>query len=235
MKPMRLAILGLCLAFALTACSDDDTPATTTPVPDPVNALNGTGSGGAAVVVMITAYDAGGAENIDYIYDDDLSVDCDAGWMAQGSLCNLDPSSDDINQSIKMDSDSGATWENDDPAVTGVLVIDGCSDGSCTSIKFSEARIFQMFSDGELTHARLAVHAEMGDTPPAWDDAGWTVVTSAFEPVGPGATADEGVTVTAPTVIELGAQDSRYVRVEARNDKTRVETAYIELRSIKLF
>lgn len=235
MKSMRLAFLGLCLAFALTACSDSDTPTTPTPGPAPVNVLNGTGSGGAAVVVAITAYDAAGAENTNYIYDDDLTVDCEHGWTAQGSLCNLDPSSNDINQSIKMDVDSGATWENDDPAVTGVLVIDGCSDGSCTSIKFSEARIFQMVSDGELTHARLAVHAEMGDTPPAWDDAGWTVVTSAFEAVGPGATADEGVTVTAPTVIELGAQDSRYVRVETRNDKTRAQQDYVELRSIKLF
>jgi len=235
MKLMRLPVMCLCLAFALTACSSDDDDNPTTPTPDPVNVLNGTGSGGAAVVVVTTGYDEMGTENLAYVYDDDMTVDCSLEWTPQGSLCNQDPTSNDIRLSTKMATDSGATWDNDDPMVTGVLVIDACSDGSCTSVKFSEARIFQMFSDGEVTHARLAVHPEMGDTAPAWNDAGWTVVTDAFEPVGPGATADEGLTVSDPTVLDLGGQDSRYVRVEVRNDGTRSEPTYIELRSIKLF
>ncbi len=236
MKLNRLAILCLCLAFSLTACSsDDDEKTNTAPPPVPVNVLNGTGSGGAAIVVEITGYDAAGDENLAYVYDDDMSVDCSFGWTPQGSLCNKTATSDDKALSTKEDTDSGATWDNDYPSVTGVLVIDACSDGSCTSVKFSEARIFQMFSDGEVTHARLAVHAEMGDTAPAWDDAGWTVVTDAFEPVGPGATTDTGLTVSDPAIFNLGAQDSRYVRVEVRNDGTRVEPDYVELRSIKLF
>ncbi len=234
MKQHRITILCLCLTLALAACSDDDDKVTK-PAPDPVNVLNGTSSGGAALVALITAYDGTGTENLTYVYENDMTADCTLEWNPQGSLCNVDPTSDDMNLSTKMDADSGATWDNEAPSVTGVLIIDACSDGSCTSIDFSEARIFQMFSDGEITHAQLAVHPETGDTAPAWDDAGWTVISDGFEIVGMGATADDGLTVSDPTVIELGSQDSRYVRVEARNDGTRDFPDYVELRSIKLF
>lgn len=237
MKLFRMTLLCLWLAVGLVACSDDDDDNTSTgkPAPDPTNVLNGTGSGGAAAVLIATAYNEAGDEDAAYVYDNDLTVNCSLTWTPQGSLCNEDPTADDMALSTKVDTDSGATWDNDAPTITGVLVIDACSDGTCTSVSFSEARIFQMFSDGEVTHARLAIHAEMGDTAPAWDDAGWTIVTDQFELVGPGATADEGLTVSDPAVFNLGAQTSRYVRLEARNDGTRTQVDYIELRSIKLF
>lgn len=60
-----------------------------------------------------------------------------------------------------------------------------------------------------------------------------------FADVGPGATEDEGETVTDPTIFNLGTPiTTRYLRIEVRNDKSlddeeSEEGDYIELRSIK--
>ena len=234
-KRLVMLALGVALALVLVACGgDDDNPAA--PPVGNVNVLNGPSTGGSALVVAISAYDSTGAEDLSLVYDDDLTVDCEETWTAQGTLCNVDGTADDKGMSHKLDTDSGATWENDDPGrSTGVLVIDACSDSSCTSVGFSQARVFQMFSDGETTHIRLAIHPETGDTPPDWNDAGWTVIGDGFAAVGGVSTRDEGLTVGNPAVIDVGSRQTRYLRVEARNDGTPVEDSYIELRSLKLF
>jgi hypothetical protein len=230
-------IFSLCLVLALVACSDDDDSPVTPPTVGSTNVLNGTATGGAALVVAATGYDDAGTENEALVYEPDMTSDCTLGWTPQGTLCNADGTADDKATSTKESEDSGATWYNydDDVGATGVLVIDACNDGSCESVAFSEARVFQMYSDGETTHVQLAIHPEMGDTPPAWDDAGWTVINGGFTAIGQGTTADEGLTVGEPKVIGVGSRKSRYVRVEARNDGSLTEADYVELRSLKLF
>lgn len=92
-----------------------------------------------------------------------------------------------------------------------------------------------MFSDGKTTQIELAVHPATGDTPPDWQDGKWKVITEGFAPVGAGATADGGTTVTDPTVLTVGRQSTRYLRVRVRNDGSQGSENYIELRSLKLF
>ncbi len=218
---------------------DDQDP---TPEGSTNNKLNGTNSGGAATVVAITATIGDGTEDIDFIYDDDLTTGCDASWEPQGTLCDEPDTTDSPTTSTKTDEDSGATWNGDtnlgvgqDPPVTGFLVVDACSDASCEAVDFNEARVFQMYSDGKTTHLRISVHPERGDTPPAWDDDGWVTITD-FETIGEGTSVDPLV-VTDPTVISTGPHVTRYVRFEARNDGSLLDDDgdYIELRSVKLF
>ena len=92
-----------------------------------------------------------------------------------------------------------------------------------------------MYSDGKTTHLRISIHAERGDTAPAWDDAGWMMVTD-FEAIGAGTNIDDFV-VEDPTVISTGPRVTRYVRVEARNDGSFPDDdgSFTELRSVKLF
>jgi hypothetical protein len=206
------------------------------------NKLNGTNTGGAAAVVETTATLGDGSENVDFIYGDDLTTGCDTSWDPQGTLCDEPDTTDSPTTSTKTDSDSGATWlgnaelgVDEDPPVTGFLVVDACSDASCEAVDFNEARVFQMFSDGKTTHLRMSIHTERGDTAPAWDDAGWTTITG-FETIGEGTNIDDFV-VEDPTVLSTGPRVTRYVRFEARNDGSLPDddASYIELRSVKLF
>jgi hypothetical protein len=96
-----------------------------------------------------------------------------------------------------------------------------------------------MFSDGKTTAIQVAIHPELGATPPAWDDAGWAVVTTGadgFVPVGDGVLDASNIEVTGPTrLVFPAAARTRYVRVEVRNDATLGLGNYIELRQLKLF
>ncbi len=179
-----------------------------------------------------------------YIYGEDLAAGCDTSWEPQGTLCDEPDTTDSPTTSTKTDSDSGATWYSDaelDPGdegpVTGFLIVDACSDTSCEAVDFNEARVFQMYSDGKTTHVRISIHAERGDSAPAWDDAGWTMVTD-VETIGAGTNIDYFV-VEGPTVISTGPRVTRYVRVEARNDGSLAgdddDGSFTELRSVKLF
>jgi hypothetical protein len=76
------------------------------------------------------------------------------------------------------------------------------------------------------------VHPATSSAAPSWDDADWAPVSD-FELIGPGQFV--GGAVVDPTVIDVGAQTSRYLRLEARNDGRYGDAGYIELRSVKLF
>jgi hypothetical protein len=218
---------------------DDEDP---TPNGSTNNKLNGTNSGGAATVVQITATLGNDVEDVTYIYGEDLAAGCDTSFEPQGTLCDEPDTTDSPTTSTKTAFESGATWYSDaelDPGdegpVTGFLIADACSDASCEAVDFNEARVFQMYSDGKTTHLRISIHAERGDTAPAWDDAGWTMVTD-FETIGAGTNIDDFV-VEGPTVISTGPRVTRYVRFEARNDGSLPDDdgSFTELRSVKLF
>ncbi len=206
-----------------------------------LNMLNGELTGGNARAVWIGALDADGLLDETLVYDASLEAPCDDSWAPPGALCDDDaeaPSSrHDPDVSVRVSQDSGATWYalDGETLVRGQLIVDACATGGCEVIDFREARVFQMFSDGKTTAIRVFVHPRRDATAPAWDDAGW-VELGTETPVGPGATADDGLTVTAPTVIDFGAtHTTRYVRFEVVNDGTHGDTSYTELRSVKLF
>lgn len=236
---IMLAILmfGLIQCDFLFDTDRDGIPDTLDPTPNGStnNKLNGIFTSGAARVVAITAIDETGVEDTDLIYHDDLAEDCESTWYPQGTLCDEAPTTDDPNVSTKTDRDSGATWYTDNLGETGILVVDACSDGSCTVVDFNEVRIFQMFSDGKITHIRLFVHDEQGDIPPVWNDPGWRKLTG-FEPVETGRDMSlDGLTVAEPTVLSVEPSLTRYILIEAQNDGTLGDPSYIELRSVKLF
>jgi hypothetical protein len=87
------------------------------------------------------------------------------------------------------------------------------------------------------TKIRLSAHSGTGSTVPAWNDAGWSVIT-----LGSNGIADVGAgvretnnNVTSPIVLSLGARSSRYIKVEAYNNGSHDDGSYIELRALKLF
>lgn len=233
----KLLLPGMFLMLSLTACGggggSSSGSSSSPPAEGTKNILNGTFTGGNAAVVTITAYDVNGFENTGLVYRKFNSDDCTNSWYPQGSLCDETPDTDSKTLSTKSNSDSGATWYNSTQDTTGVLIIDACSTGKCTTVSFVRARIFQMFSDGKTTQIRISVHPST-NTIPAWNDPGWVVVGNDFATVGAG-TQTGSASVGDPTVIDLGSQTSRYIRVEVRNDGTDGDKNYIELRSIKLF
>ncbi|MCA9534358.1 MAG: hypothetical protein KC593_11785 [Myxococcales bacterium] len=230
-----LSVLS-CAAVAAFGCGGDGSGS------GGLNVLNGDNTGGTARVMTITAVDSEGVEDANLVYSDDLLADCEANWEPSGTLCdddrNVPATRDSATESWRVDSDVGATWDafdgNDGP-VTGQLIIDACATG-CSTIQFSEARVFQMFSDGKTTHVRFYVHPGRDGTVPAWDDAGWRAL-GAERAVGPGRhDTTDGSLVTAPTRIVFGeVAETRYLRIEARNDGSYGDENYIELRSVKLF
>ena len=254
---------ALLLIVALAACtSDDDSPGedtgvdtsdtsdttedTSEPTEPSANLIIEVEYGGSAKVVAISAA-VDGEEALEGVYADELEADCSRSWRPSGALCDRAPTTSSTTISSTHSEDVGSTWYaiadwDDDQLVTGLLVIDACNDGSCTTIAFDEARVFQMFSDGKLTHLRLATHPATGDTAPAWDDAGWVTVTG-FEEISAGTELgteedgdDEWHAVEDPTVIAITPRAStRYLRVEARNDGRYGYETYTELRSLKLF
>jgi hypothetical protein len=201
------------------------------------NKLNGTFTGGVAKIVVITAH-INGVEYIGGIYHDELGTDCSSSWRPQGTLCDEGLATNSLATSIKTNDNSGATWyAYDDPEerVTGVLIIDACSDSSCSSITFNTARVFQMFSDGKTSDIRLYTHGELGNTPPAWNDAGWQGIDE-FEIVASGIDlSGDGLIVSDPTSLSFNTSTSRYLKIEVTNDGAYDDGDYIELRSVKLF
>ncbi|MCB9758885.1 MAG: hypothetical protein H6739_03520 [Alphaproteobacteria bacterium] len=225
-----------------TSTTDDTSATDDTGSAAEGNQLKGTFVGGAASVVAITVYgqDSGNADNT-YVYGTDLGVNCSEGegWEPQGTLCDESPSTDSPDVSSKSNPDSGATWYSHhgitDELMVGVLIVDACSDNSCTTVDFDEARIWQMYSDGKVTSLQLSVHAETGGTAPAWDDGGWTTITG-WEAIGAGTADNEEYTaVSNPTVLSTPSQTTRYLRVEVLNEGTLGDPDFTELRAIKLF
>jgi hypothetical protein len=216
-----------------TPVTDIVPPTITSPVPGSINLLNSNFSGGTASVVTITAYSSlTGLEDINLVYNSDLTRNCTESWSASGSLCNTNGTADDKTTSVQSSNVIGATWIAKNANSVGVLIIDAGS-----VISFSEARVFQMFSDGKTTQIRLSAHSGTGSTVPGWNDAGWSVITPGSNGISNvGASVREtNNNVTSPTVLSLGARSSRYIKVEAYNNGIHGDGVFIELRSLKLF
>ena len=184
------------------------------------NLLNGVNTGGTAVVKEVSGY--GGAT---VWSSGDLSANCSASWMPQGTLCDEAPNTHSKVTSTKSNQHSGATWNVG--GGTGTMVIDL---GAIRT--FDELRVFQMFSDGKTTGVRFAIHSSTSGSHPTWSDGGWQTITG-FQAVSAG--AQQGNDVTSPTVIAVGSRTTRYLRVEAQNSGAHGSPSYIELRSIKMF
>jgi hypothetical protein len=233
----KLFPLTLLLSASLCglACGSSDDPGG-------LNVLNGESTGGTARVMAITAVDSDGLEDIDLVYSDDLTAACSANWEPSGTLCDDDrdtpTSRHSPTESWRTDPDTGATWEAfdaNDGSVVGQLIIDACATG-CATVSFTRASVFQMFSDGKATHVRFYAHPGRDGNVPDWDDVGWEALGGERE-VGPGRHDEaDGSLVTQPARIQFGRSvETRYLRIEVRNDGSLGDEDYIELRSVKLY
>lgn len=239
-RPLLLPLL-LAALLAIGACDPAGKPGTdtddgTAPSAFDENVLLGTVSGGAAEVKDIVGLDRSGVATDSLVYAGELDMDCSADWRPQGTLCDEEPTTDSRTTSTKTNTNSGATWlarDGNAELTTGVIVVDACSDGSCSAIRFDEVVVFQMFSDGKATAFQLFTHPEEGSTPPEWDDPGWAAVTG-VEALGEGTDTTQGA-VEDPTVLQPGLQTARYLRLDAQNDGTYGSETYTEIRSVKVF
>ena len=186
------------------------------------NVANSYLSGGNARVVEIKGIN--GAS----VYNSDLTASCSANWEPQGSLCNSS-NSNSLASNVKGNNNSGATWTifpvfSD--IATGVVVIDF---GSSQLIDLLQ--VYQMFSDGKVTHVEFFSHYSNNLRPthinPSWVSMGPETI------VEPGAIS--GNNVTQPTNIQIAPVKTRFLKIHVKNKGYYGSINYIELRNIKAF
>jgi hypothetical protein len=196
---------------------------------NPGNVLRGMAAGGHAAVVVITGYRGSllaHQEDPSTPIVTDLSLGCDAVDSPQGTLCDELPFADDPLRSSR-DTASGGHWDPDGD-VTGVLIVDACADGTCSTVDLATASLFQ--NDPYLENeARISVHDEVGGVPPAWDDEGWVPLMDYEKVTGE---IRSGI-VQFPLQVSFDSHPTRYVRIESRNQYA--ETGTNALWQVKAF
>ena len=203
---------------------------TPTVVAGTVNLVNHQFSFGALATSTISEFSGYDANNAARTYEVNgvnttiLNSGCGSSDAASALICNTPNSLNSTSTAVATFANAFTKWTISAAGDVGVLVID-----AKTPIAFSEARVFQAFDFGDIaaksSHIRLSVHSSTATTAPQYTDAGWTVVSpGGFASVGAGTSTFVGsvpnvtITIAAPTVLSLGANTSRYIRVEARND-----------------
>lgn len=100
---------------------------------------------------------------------------------------------------------------------------------------FTTLRVFQMFSDGKTTQASIAIHAESSDTTPVYNDAGWTELDRRGVGTGLQSMLGSNLVTSCPTVLDVGAHASRYVRLSFKNSGEFGDPSWVEVGAVKLF
>lgn len=104
-----------------------------------------------------------------------------------------------------------------------------------TVTAFTTLRVFQMFSDGKTTQASIAIHSESTDSTPVYNDAGWTELERRGVGTGMQSTIGGNLLTSCPTVLDVGAHASRYVRLSFKNSGEFGDPSWIEVGAVKLF
>ncbi|WP_157666456.1 T9SS type A sorting domain-containing protein [Alkalitalea saponilacus] len=122
---------------------------------------------------------------------------------------------------------SGSTWLNNDPGESyGILIVDLKEVQKIYNIS-----VFQMNSDGRITHIALASHSETGEETPDAFNEGWQI----FLPVSAVSEGDERTDyVTKPSLFSVD-HSTRYIKIMAWNDGSLGDINYIELKGIKMY
>jgi uncharacterized protein (TIGR02145 family) len=133
----------------------------------------------------------------------------------------------DFWSNIQSNSGAGSTWYNSSPGIGyGILVVDLQQVRQITRMS-----VFQMFSDGKITHIALAGHPQSGSAAPEAFDEGW----AEFLPKSSiGAGTNHTIYVSNPTKFFVNAE-TRYVKIMAYNDGSLGSTSFIELKGIKMY
>lgn len=159
-------------------------------------------------------------------------VDCGTViWRWDQIFCDPPPTTDNASTVTKLNRNVGITFNNDyEEDWYGYYVVDL---GSVYSL--GDLQVFQMFSDGKVTHVSLEGHPQTGATRPSITDSGWlpvlakSLVNAGTEELGP---PDR---ITNPTSFSLGGVSTRYVLLKFWNDGRFGFSGYIEVGGLKLF
>ena len=112
----------------------------------------------------------------------------------------------------------------------GTIVFDAGSE-----ITVTDFSVFQMFSDGKVTHFSIFVLEGNGppvESPTMYQDPNWTVLVP-LSSIGAG--QENGNEVSDPTKFTIPAATGRYFKIEATNDGSLGSTGWTEIRQVKAF
>lgn len=188
------------------------------------NVLNEVGTGGKTRAIAIA-----GLNGASSYYPGTLQANHLASWSENGML--FDESTNDPLTSFRTNPNSGTTWINGNIGLSvGILIVDL---GRVCSI--SRYHVFAMRSDGQVTHVRILSHPDLLATlkKPDLNDDRWIEVLS-WSKVTYGTDANNNST-TNPTIFNTDTIQTRFLRIEAKNDGSLGNEGYIEVRQVKAF
>jgi len=161
-------------------------------------------------------------------------VECNGGYRMNSILCDDSRGTPDTTnhkyKNFKSSAGVGITWSESGENSSGYIVIDLQANRS-----FNFLSVFQMFSDGKVTNAKMYASSEYGDEWPTRSDNSWTtIVDKTAIGTGLGSSNNNSFT-TCPTAFQFDTVSARYIMLEFWNDGTHGNDGYIEVGGVKLF
>jgi hypothetical protein len=170
---------------------------------------------------------------------DEEDYDCTTGyWTAEQILCDEGSTRNSRDIVSRAHESVGITYEvldTDNPFDSKAFVVIDLQ-----SVKtFHLLQIYQMFSDGKVTHVELFVNPNSSNQWPTYWDSGWTqVVERSLINEGAfveDADLEDGSILSQPTNIAIPSASSRYIMLAFYNDGTHGDPRWIEVGGVKLF
>jgi hypothetical protein len=181
-------------------------------------------------------------QNYDF-YADEISeaseeVCTEDYWLAEHILCDEGDTRNSTTTITRGHESVGTTFEvydTDAPfSYKAFQIVD-----LQKSVNIGALQVYQMFSDGKVTHVEMLKHSSTGDTWPTYWDAGWSeVVERTMVEAGDYVEVDgleDGSVVVEPTTISFSPTNARYVMFVFYNDGSYGEPSWIEVGGVKLF
>ena len=155
---------------------------------------------------------------------------CTAAWDWFQILCDPSGATNELGRVYKSNADVGITLNTDNiPTIRGYVVIDLGAVRNFTTL-----RIFQMFSDGKVTDARLSISGNTSGTFPTVSDGSWTTAVPRTG-IGTGQGSRSAGYITCPTILDFGAHSGRYILLEFWNAGQFGDPSWVEVGAAKLF
>lgn len=159
-------------------------------------------------------------------------------WLAEHILCDEGSTRNSKTAITRGHESVGTTFEvydTDSPfSYKAFQIVDLQGD-----VNIGALQIYQMFSDGKVTHVEMLKHNSTGDEWPTYADAGWSQVVERTA-VGEGNFVEtdgleDGSVVVDPTTISFTSTNARYVMFVFYNDGSHGDRWWIEVGGVKLF